>query len=164
MQAVIEYFTNAVASFPQYPRWLYFVTVVGVILLTEAVKLPIKHFTKKLTNEKTRRLINISIMLVPFILSFVCGVVYKFMLSAEFSTLACLSWATSSMIIYEFGERIIDRIRKGEKITDETVTEDFNEAKKEVEDTTKNVAKSVKQADEEFQKQVNKYTTKKGSK
>ena len=148
MQAVVEYFTNAVASFPQYPRWLYIVTVIAIIGLTEAVKLPIKHFTNKVKNDKTRKVINLSVMAVPFVLAFVFGGFYT-LIPAPFSIVACVSWATSAMIIYEFAERIIKRVKGGGDVTNETLTQDFSDAKTEVE-----------KADEAFKEQINKLTGK----
>ena len=161
MQAIVDYFASAVASFPQYPRWLYIVTVLGIIGLTEAAKLPIKHFTKKVKNEKTRRLINLTVMAVPIALSLALGGFYT-LIPARFSIVACVSWATSAMIIYEFAERIVQRLKKGEKITNETVEQDFNDAKKEVQQGVDNVTKNVKKADEEFQKEIDKVLNKKG--
>ena len=56
----------------------------------------------------------------------------------------------------------VRRAKKGEKITNETVEQDFNDAKKEVQQGVDNVTKNVKKADEEFQKEIDKVLNKKG--
>ncbi len=131
MDVVLNYLTGAMSEFTEYPRWLFWVTLVGVIVLTQIVKLPIKKLTSKIADEKIRRLVNISIMFVPIAFGFVFGGFYT-LIPYKFSWEMCLRWGTVSQVIYAFLERLIVRFKSGEKIDNETVAEDFVEAQKDV--------------------------------
>ena len=132
------------SEFTDYPRWLFVVTLVGVIVLTQLIKLPIKHFTSKISNEKVRRLVNISIMFVPIGLGFAFGGAYT-LIPYKFSVEMCLRLGTVSQVIYAFLERLIVRIKSGSKIDNDTVAEDLAEAQKD-----------VKNADDKFNQLVDK--------
>ena len=132
MDVVLKYLTEAMSEFTDYPRWLFWVTMIGVVVLTQLVKLPIKKLTSKIADEKIRRLVNISIMFVPIAFGFVFGGLYT-LVPYKFSVDICLRWGTISQVIYAFLERLIVRFKSGAKIDNETVAEDFIGAQKDVE-------------------------------
>ena len=81
----------------------YFVFVgmaVVIFLLTQILKMPIKHFTKKIKIEKTRKLVNSVILLIPFIL----GVCFEFALClyihTTFSVLEGVKYGATAISLY----------------------------------------------------------------
>lgn len=145
MADVWSFFIEANALVPEYPRWIFGGTIVIILALTQLVKLPIKHFTNKIKNENLRKKINILIMLLPYILGFIASGILIFF-DFNFSWEASVFWGGSSQIIYSFLERVFSRIKKGETITDETISSDFKDSVDE-----------VKTAEEEFNELVDKF-------
>lgn len=127
MAVVLDYFTriNSVAS--DYPAWLFWVSIVIVLILTEFIKLPIKHFTDKIENEDVRKKVNSVIMLIPIAFGFAISWILTYF-GFKFSTVISLVWGVTSIAIYEFISRIMKRIKKGEVITTETIATDIKES------------------------------------
>lgn len=135
MQEVLDFIKEVISQFPEYPWWLTLATIVGIIGLTEGIKYPIKLATAKAKTEAGRQFWNASIMFIPTILAFVCGWLYT-LIPYEFSAGACFSWSFTSMALYEFVARVVKRIKNGKAITNETIAEDFDEAKAQAEANT----------------------------
>lgn len=127
MAEVWNYFANAIARIPEYPRWVFVVVVVIVLGLTQLAKIPIKHFTNKIENENLRKKVNMLIMLLPIAFGFLASWILTYF-GFTFSTVAALVWGSSSQVIYELLSRIFRRIKNGENITAETISDDAKES------------------------------------
>lgn len=129
MQEIVQFFTEASALSP-YPKWIYWCSVIAVVVLTQLIKIPIKHFTNKIKIETNRKRINLMFMIIPFIIgigiSFLLTI-FKFDLSIE-SGIMC---GATSQVIYRFLAKLFARTKKGETITKDTVVKDFVESKEE---------------------------------
>lgn len=122
----IRFFTQEAAAFPQYPRWIYWLAVIICLAGTQLIKLPLKHFTKKLP-EKTRIRVNTVIIAIPEAIGLIISAVliaFKY----EFSVMAAMSWGATSQLVYIFLIKVYNRIKGGEPITVDTLNEDFKEA------------------------------------
>lgn len=72
-----------------------------VFLLTQLVKLPIKVFTNKITVEKTRKMVNSTILLIPFALGCLLEFLYDhFVLQCVFDWMTGLILGGQSMAFY----------------------------------------------------------------
>ena len=89
----------------------YFVgCVMAVIIfaLTQVLKLPIKHFTKKIKNERGRKMVNATILLIPFIVGLLCEFLYAtHYLHIAFSLIRGLSYGTAGISLYGIIERFL---------------------------------------------------------
>lgn len=79
---------------------------VFTFFVTQILKLPIKHWTKKIGNETTRKLVNSVILLIPFIF----GCLYEFLYShcylhEVFSIARGISYGMSGISLYACVER-----------------------------------------------------------
>ena len=74
--------------------------------LTQLLKLPIKYFTKKLSNERTRRMINATILLIPFALGVLAEFLYStYYLHTAFTVITGLGYGTAGVSLYGVIER-----------------------------------------------------------
>lgn len=86
--------------------FIWCVMAIIIFALTQLVKLPIKHFTNKITNERARKIVNTTILLIPFAL----GVLFEFLwstfyLKEAFSGIIGLGYGTTAISIYGIIER-----------------------------------------------------------
>ena len=76
--------------------------------LTQLLKLPIKHFTSKIVNERARKIVNATILLIPFILGVVFEMVFStYYLEVTISIVRGLSYGTAGISIYSLFERFL---------------------------------------------------------
>lgn len=126
MSALVEFFVETDSLSP-YPRWVFWVVLLLVVGLTQLIKLPIKHFTNKITNDKLREKVNLVIMIIPFALGFsASGICYACGLG--FSATAGTLWGTTSQVIYEFVVKLVQRIKNGFDINSDTIAQDLQDA------------------------------------
>ena len=77
-----------------------------IFLLTQLLKLPIKYFTKKIGNERVRRIVNASILLIPFALGVLADFLYStYYLHSAFTVITGLGYGTSGISLYGVVER-----------------------------------------------------------
>lgn len=74
--------------------------------ITQVLKLPIKYFTNKIQNERTRKIVNATILLIPFAL----GVLFEFLYSTyylhtAFTVITGLGYGTAGISLYGIIER-----------------------------------------------------------
>ena len=70
------------------------------------MKLPIKYFTKKIKNERLRRIVNATILLIPFALGVLADFLYStYYLHAAFSVITGLGYGTAGISLYGAIER-----------------------------------------------------------
>lgn len=129
MSALVEFFVETDTLSP-YPRWVFWVVLALIIGITQLVKLPIKHLTNKITNNKLREKVNVVIMFIPFILGFsASGICY--VCGLGFSASAGVLWGTTSQVVYEFIAKLVQRIKNGLDIDNEAIEEDLQDAQDE---------------------------------
>lgn len=77
-----------------------------IFALTQVLKLPIKHFTKKIKNERVRRMVNATILLIPFALGVLADFLYStYYLQTAFSVITGLGYGTAGISLYGMIER-----------------------------------------------------------
>lgn len=143
-------------------EWLlhntYFVwcaMAVIIFLLTQLLKLPYKCLTKKIKNERKRKIANALILLLPFVF----GVLFEFLystyyLQSTFTVITGLGYGTASISLYGIVERFFkvkinnpyETTEEGKAVTD--LIEDIQEDGK--------VDSTDKSAVEEFLEKLNK--------
>lgn len=146
MDEVLAYFAEVSTKLPCYARYIHIVVIALIIVLTEAIKLPLRKYVidVKITNINVRKKVNLVFMILPFILGMsASGILVCF--GYEFSWEAGLSWGMYSQVAYELIARIILKIKSGEKITNKTIKEDFNQAKDSAEQLAENITAEVKE-------------------
>lgn len=87
----------------------YFVWCAMAVIIfgiTQVLKLPIKCFTKKIANERARKIVNATILIIPFVL----GVLFEFLYStyylhSAFTVITGLGYGTASISLYGIVER-----------------------------------------------------------
>lgn len=87
----------------------YFMGVVMSVIVfafTQLLKMPIKALTSKIENERTRKIVNGTILLIPFIL----GVLFEFLLTTlvfhePFTVIQGLTYGTGGISLYGVVER-----------------------------------------------------------
>ena len=98
------------------PVWLqtilhndYFVwcaMAVIIFLVTQLLKLPIKAATKHIKNERARKIVNATILLIPFALGILCEFLYTtYYLHTTFTVIAGLGYGTAGISLYGIIER-----------------------------------------------------------
>ena len=135
---------------------VYFVScgmAVIVFLVTQVLKMPIKHFTSKIKNERARKLVNATILLIPFALGVLFDYLYSTYIShTAFSVIAGLGYGTAGISFYNIIERTFKVKVENPYETEEgkavigfvdAVTED-GKIDAEDEDRVKNFLKKVK--------------------
>lgn len=87
----------------------YFVVggmAVIVFALTQLLKMPIKHFTKLIQNERVRKMANATILLIPFALGVVLDFFYStYYLATAFSVINGLGYGSAGVSLYGIVER-----------------------------------------------------------
>lgn len=83
------------------------IMAVIVFLVTQALKLSfIKPFTKKIGNERVRRMVNATILLIPFATGILLDVVYSsLIIHTSFSIITGLGYGTAGISLYGVIER-----------------------------------------------------------
>ena len=77
-----------------------------IFALTQVLKLPIKYFTKKISNERVRRMVNATILLIPFAVGIVLDFLYStYYLNVAFSVITGLGYGTAGISLYGVIER-----------------------------------------------------------
>ncbi len=109
--------------------------------ITQLLKLPIKACTKRIKNERTRRIVNSTILLIPFILGLVAEFLYStYYLHIAFMGITGLGYGAAGVSLYGIIERffkikvdnpyetteegkavkdLVDKIQEDGKITEE---------------------------------------------
>lgn len=79
---------------------------VVVFVLTNLFKIPIKHFTGKITDERKRRMANATILIIPFVLGVALDFVYStFYLHTIFSIIRGIGYGSAGISLYGVVER-----------------------------------------------------------
>jgi archaellum biogenesis protein FlaJ (TadC family) len=78
---------------------------VFVFCLTQILKMPIKWATKKFKNERTRKLVNTIILLIPFAVGVGLEFVYSTYTHTLFTIIAGLGYGTGGISLYGIIER-----------------------------------------------------------
>ena len=77
-----------------------------IFALTQVLKLPIKYFTKKISNERVRRMVNATILLIPFALGVLADFLYStYYLHSAFTIITGLGYGTAGISLYGAIER-----------------------------------------------------------
>lgn len=88
---------------------VYFIScamAVIVFLATQVLKMPIKHFTSKIANERARKIANATILLIPFALGVLFDYLYStYVTHTAFSVIAGLGYGTAGISFYNIIER-----------------------------------------------------------
>lgn len=144
METVLDFFRALNALVPAYPRYVFWGALVGVILLTQIVKLPIKTLTSKIANNDLRQKVNTIIMFVPIGIGLAMSWGLTFA-GYEFVFEAGLVWGTFSQVIYEFVTKVFKRIKNGEDVTSETLADDLSNARNDAQGVADEFQSIVKQ-------------------
>lgn len=151
MNEIARYFTSVSDKLPIYARYIHIVVIVAIILLTEAVKIPLRKYIidVKITNVNLRKKINLAFMILPFIFGLsASGILTLF--KYPFSWEAGITWGVYSQVVYELIARIFKRIKNNEDITTDVIVDDFTEIKDNAEATGEELGKKVEQASKDF--------------
>lgn len=98
MEWVVELLKN------EYFVWCAMAVI--IFALTQVLKLPIKHFTKGISNERVRKMVNATILLIPFALGVALDIVYStYYLHGAFSIINGLGYGTAGISLYGVIER-----------------------------------------------------------
>lgn len=77
-----------------------------IFALTQVLKLPIKACTKHIKRERVRKMVNATILLIPFILGVACDFFYQtYHLHGAFSVINGLGYGTAGISLYGVVER-----------------------------------------------------------
>lgn len=124
-----------------------------IFLATQVIKMPIKHFTSKIENERKRRMVNATILLVPFALGVALDFFYStFVTHTAFTVIAGLGYGTAGISLYGAIERFFKvkvenpyDCEEGEAVVElvEAVSADKKVNKKDI-DPVKDFLKKVK--------------------
>jgi archaellum biogenesis protein FlaJ (TadC family) len=114
-----------------------------IFALTQVLKLPIKHFTKKIKNERVRRMVNATILLIPFALGVLADFLYStYYLQTAFTVITGLGYGTAGISLYG----VIERFFKV-KIENPYDSEEGQAVKELVEDVSKDKKVDVNDKD-----------------
>lgn len=144
MDEIIAYFTAVSAKLPCYARYIHIVVIALIILLTEAIKVPLRKYVLdvKITDVNVRKKVNLVFMILPFGLGLTASAILM-CFGYNFSWEAGISWGMYSQVAYELIARILLKIKNNEPITNETLEEDLEAAKTKVEKTAKKLNKKL---------------------
>ena len=148
MGDIVEFFSRPIAQFPEYPWWLYVITLVVITAATEGLKFPIKNLTDRIQDEVKRKRVNTVIMIIPIALAFAADGLFT-AFGYSFSVTVGFAWGGASQVLYGVISRLFKRKENGETITEEKIVEDFNDSVKE-----------AKTADETFDELIKNYKKK----
>ena len=88
----------------EYVVWC--IMAIIVFAMTQICKLPIKYFTKRIKNERKRKIANATILLIPFILGVLLEFLYStYVLKSTFSVISGLAYGTAGISFYGVVER-----------------------------------------------------------
>lgn len=88
----------------EYFVWCAMAVIIFVI--TQILKMPIKHFTKKISNERVRRMVNATILLIPFAVGILADFLYStYYLHTAISLITGLGYGTAGISLYGAIER-----------------------------------------------------------
>ena len=88
------------------PYCVWCAMAVIIFALTQVLKLPIKACTKNIKRERVRKMVNATILLIPFALGVVCDFLYStYYLHATFSVITGLGYGTAGISLYGVIER-----------------------------------------------------------
>lgn len=140
----------------------YFVGVAMAVIIfgiTQGLKQLIKLGTKKITNERARRIVNATILLIPFALGLLGEFLYGyFYLHTAFTGVAGLGYGTGAVSMYAAIERFF-KVKIDNPYTDTEEGKAVQELVEKVQDDGKVDEKDISAVDE-FWKTVNKGKTK----
>ena len=84
--------------------WCFMAVI--IFALTQVLKLPIKACTKHIGNERTRRMVNATILLIPFVLGVLVDFLYStYYLHTAFTVITGLGYGTAGISLYGAIER-----------------------------------------------------------
>jgi hypothetical protein len=84
--------------------WCYMAVI--IFALTQVLKLPIKVCTKHISNERVRRMVNATILLIPFALGVLADFLYStYFLHTAFTVITGLGYGTAGISLYGAVER-----------------------------------------------------------
>lgn len=99
-------FLNIINNFLSNPHIVWCAMAVIIFLVTQVLKLPIKHFTKKIKSERKRKIANATILLIPFALGVFADFLYStYYLHDAFTVVTGLSYGTGGVSLYGVIER-----------------------------------------------------------
>ena len=88
------------------PNYVWCAMAFIIFALTKVLKLPIKACTKNIKRERVRKMVNATILLIPFALGVVCDFLYStYYLHATFSVITGLGYGTAGISLYGVIER-----------------------------------------------------------
>lgn len=77
-----------------------------IFAITQILKMPIKHLTKKIKNERARRMVNATILLIPFAVGILADFLYStYYLHTTISLITGLGYGTAGISLYGAVER-----------------------------------------------------------
>ena len=86
---------------------LYAMSVI-ICIVTQLIKMPIKHFTNKIKDATTEKRVTALFMLLPLALGVLFNFLYNtYYLHISFSVVTGLSWGTTSIMFYQGFRRFI---------------------------------------------------------
>ena len=103
-------------------EWMCVIMAVFIFLFTFVLKYPIKRITKRIKDEKKRKMANVTILLIPFLLGIFCEYAYTHWLLdvvIPFSLVSGLGYGTAAISLYGVVERFF-----GVKISNPYETEE----------------------------------------
>lgn len=98
MEALHAFLTNS--------YFIWCTMAIIIFLVTQFLKLPIKHFTSKIKDERKRKIINSTILLIPFVLGILLDFFYStYCIHQAFSVIEGLGYGTAGISLYGVIER-----------------------------------------------------------
>lgn len=98
MEALHNFLTNS--------YFVWCIMAVIIFLVTQFLKLPIKHFTNKIQNERKRKIVNATILLIPFVIGILLDFLYStYCLHQAFNVINGLGYGTAGISLYGIIER-----------------------------------------------------------
>ena len=98
----MEWFTNLLNN----TYFIWCAMAVIIFIATQIIKLPIKHFTNKIKNERARKIVNSVILLIPFALGVVGEFLYNtYYLHTAFTVITGLGYGSAGIALYGIIER-----------------------------------------------------------
>lgn len=130
-----------------------------IFCLTQILKLPIKAATKHIKNEKTRGIVNLVILIIPFGLGLLAEFLFDGMyLHNAFTGMAGLQYGSSSLFVYGVFEKIAKKTGINVKIDNPYEITEEGKAIKELVDKAQEdgkIDKSDLSAVDEFLEKIN---------
>lgn len=87
----------------------YFILSVMAIIVfafTQVIKMPIKHFTSRIKNERSRKMVNATILIIPFVVGVALDFAYtRYYLHTASSVITGLGYGMAGISLYGVIER-----------------------------------------------------------